>query len=64
MDITRRTLLKAGAAAGAGGLLAPVITPAASAAVPPVITPFTEQLPTLAEMGVIDATGGGSATIE
>lgn len=26
--------------------------------------PFTEQLPTLAELGIIDATGGGSATID
>lgn len=64
MDITRRTLFEAGAAVGAGFLLAPVITSAASAAVPPGITPFTEQLPTLSELGVIDATGGGSATIE
>lgn len=64
MDITRRTLFEAGAAAGAGLLLAPVITSAASAAVPPAVTPFTEQLPTLSELGVIDATGGGSATIE
>lgn len=64
MDITRRTLFEAGAAAGAGLLLAPVTTSAASAAVPPAVTPFTEQLPTLSELGVIDATGGGSATIE
>lgn len=64
MEITRRTLFEAGAAAGAGLLLAPVITSAASAAVPPGVTPFTEQLPTLANLGVIDATGGGSATIE
>ena len=64
MDITRRTLFEAGAAAGAGVLLAPVITSTASAAVPAGVTAFTEQLPTLAELGVIDATGGGSATIE
>ena len=64
MEITRRTLFEAGAAAGAGMLLAPVITSTASAAVPAGVTAFTEQLPTLAEMGVIDATGGASATIE
>ncbi|MEC5189973.1 MULTISPECIES: multicopper oxidase family protein [unclassified Arthrobacter] len=64
MDITRRTLFEAGAAAGAGLFLAPVITATASAAVPAGVTLFTEQLPTLAQMGVIDATGGGSATIE
>ncbi|MDN4645923.1 multicopper oxidase family protein [Arthrobacter sp. PsM3] len=64
MEISRRTLFEAGAAAGAGLILAPVITSTASAAVPAGVTPFTEQLPTLAELGVIDATGGGSATIE
>lgn len=64
MEFTRRTLFEAGAAAGAGLLLTPAITSAASAAVPAGVTPFTEQLPTLSELGVIDATGGGSATIE
>lgn len=64
MEITRRTLFGAGAAAGAGLFLAPAVTSAAFAAVPTGVTPFTEQLPTLAQLGVIDATGGGSATIE
>ncbi|MHA7240886.1 multicopper oxidase family protein [Arthrobacter sp. TMS1-12-1] len=64
MDITRRTLIEAGAAAGAGWALAPHLTSAATAAVLPGVTPFTEQLPTLTELGVIDATGGGAATLE
>ncbi|MDQ0664541.1 spore coat protein A [Arthrobacter ulcerisalmonis] len=64
MDITRRTLFEAGAAAGAGLLLAPVTASAAPAVVPLGLTPFIEQLPTLSELGVIDATSGGRATIE
>ena len=64
MEITRRTLFEASAAAGIGVFLAPAITSTAAAAVLPGVTPFTEQLPTLAQLGVIDATGGGSATIE
>lgn len=74
MEITRRNLLGAGAAVGAGLLLPLRIPMGANAAVPLgvtpftdgmdlVTTPFTEQLPTLTEMGIIDATGGGSATI-
>jgi FtsP/CotA-like multicopper oxidase with cupredoxin domain len=63
MDITRRGLLGASAAAGAGLLLPFRIATAASAAIPLGVTPFTEQLPTLAQMGVIDATKGGTAKI-
>ncbi|MFI6674793.1 multicopper oxidase family protein [Kribbella sp. NPDC050470] len=61
MTISRRRLFQAGA-----GLAIPVaFGPAAraTAAVPAGLTMFTEQLPTLADLGVIDATGGGSATI-
>ena len=63
MEITRRSLLGASAAVGAGVLLPLPLTSAANAAVPTGVTPFTEQLPTLANLGVIDATAGGSATI-
>jgi len=63
MEITRRTLLGASAAAGAGVLLPLRLTSAANAAVPTGVTPFTEALPTLADLGVIDATAGGSATV-
>jgi len=63
MEITRRGLLGASAAAGAG-LLMPLRLPmAANAAIPLGVTAFTEQLPTLAQMGVIDATKGGTAKI-
>jgi spore coat protein A len=63
MGITRRSLLGAGAAAGAGLLLPIHLPTGASAAIPVGVTPFTESLPTLAELGVIDATAGGTATI-
>ena len=63
MEITRRSLLGASAAAGAGLLLPLHLKTAANAAVPLGVTPFTEALPTLAEMGVIDATKGGTAKI-
>src|SRR5665647_1438813 len=63
MEITRRSLLGASAAASAGLLLPLHLTTTANAAVPVGVTPFTEQLPTLAELGVIDATGGGAATV-
>jgi len=63
MEITRRSLLGASAAAGAGLLLPLHLKTAANAAVPLGVTPFTESLPTLAEMGVIDATKGGTAKI-
>ena len=64
MEITRRSLLGASVAVGAGVLLPVPLTSAANAAGPTRVTPFTEQLPTLADLGVIDATGGVSATIE
>jgi len=63
MEITRRTLLGAGTVAGAGLLLPLHLKTEANAAVPLGVTPFTEALPTLAEMGVIDATKGGTAKI-
>lgn len=72
MKITRRNLLGASAAAGAG-LLLPLRLPSAAIAsdstavgtlLPVSLTPFTEQLPTLAQLGVIDATTGHSARIE
>ena len=40
------------------------MTTAANAVVPAGVLPFTEQLPTLADLGVINATGGGTATID
>jgi spore coat protein A len=64
MDITRRSVLGAGVAAGAGLLMPLQLTERATAVVPAGVTPFTEALPTLAEMGVIDATSRGTATIE
>jgi spore coat protein A, manganese oxidase len=60
MNTTRRNLLKIGAAAGAGMLLPAGWARSATALVPAGVTPFTEQLPTLADLGVIDATGGGT----
>jgi len=63
MEITRRSLLGASAAAGAGLLLPLRLKTAANAADRLCVTPFTEALPTLAEMGVIDATKGGTAKI-
>jgi len=63
MEISRRSLLGASAAVGAGVLLPLRLTSAANATVPAGLTPFTEQLPTLANLGVIDATAGGSATV-
>jgi len=67
MEITRRNLLGAGAAVGAGLLLPLNLRTVANAAkpIPNVLTPFTELLPTLTELGVIDATNPGTtATIE
>ena len=64
MEISRRHLLGAGAAVGVGLLLPPLrLATAANAAVPSGVTPFTETLPTLSDLGVIDATGGADATI-
>lgn len=59
MQMTRRQLLQAGALAGAGVLAgAPVTaTRATGARVLPGM--FTEQLPTLADLGVLDLRGGG-----
>lgn len=64
MEITRRSLLGASAAVGAGLMLPLRMTTAANAVVPAGVLPFTEQLPTLADLGVINATGGGTATID
>jgi len=64
MEFSRRTLFGASAAVGVGLLLPPLrLATVANAAVPTGVTPFTEPLPTLADLGFIDATGGGSATI-
>ncbi|HYI32161.1 MAG TPA: multicopper oxidase domain-containing protein [Glaciibacter sp.] len=64
MDITRRTLLGAAAASGAG-LLLPIGFPRqATAQVRAGAAVFSEPLPTLTELGVIDATAGGGAVIE
>lgn len=64
MKITRRTLLRASAASGAA-LLLPVRHAGEGRARPVAVdSPFTEALPTLAELGVIDATSGGTALIE
>ena len=58
MAISRRRLLQVSA-----GLAIPVRFSADAAAVPAGMTMFTEQLPTLSELGVVDATAGGSATL-
>ena len=61
MTISRRRLFQAGA-----GLAIPVSFGAAvrpAATVSAGLTMFTEQLPTLADLGVVDATQGGSATL-
>src|SRR5680860_310626 len=64
MEITRRTLLGTGTVAGVGLLLPLRLTEAANAAKPVnVLTAFTEQLPTLANLGVIDARAGGAFAI-
>jgi spore coat protein A, manganese oxidase len=64
MDLTRRRLLQASAAAGAGLLLPQGLTRAAAGLVPAGVIPFTEPLPTLADLGVLDMTAGGSAVLE
>ena len=71
MGITRRNLLGASAAVGAGLLLPWRPMTVANAVVPVGVTPFTEQLPTLTSgggVGIIDARGGtatpATATIE
>jgi FtsP/CotA-like multicopper oxidase with cupredoxin domain len=63
MDVTRRRLLQAGAVAG-GSLLVPANwTRSAVALARAGVTRFTEPLPTLAELGVLDMRGGGSASL-
>ncbi|MDT0170205.1 multicopper oxidase domain-containing protein [Pseudarthrobacter sp. BRE9] len=64
MRITRRQLLQAGAVAGAG-LLASPGSPAAAARAPAAgqQAMFTEQLPTMDELGVLDMQGGGSTSL-
>jgi spore coat protein A len=64
MIFSRRTLLGAGAVAGAGLMLPLRIATTANATVPLGVTPFTEALPTLSHFGVIDVTTGTPATIE
>ena len=64
MEISRRTLFGASAAAGVGLLLPSRLAAAANAAAPPGVTRFTERLPTLADIGVIDVTSGARARIE
>src|SRR5680860_364272 len=64
MEITRRTLLGTGTVAGVGLLLPLRLTDCAIASKPVnVLTAFTEQLPTLANLGVIDARAGGAFAI-
>jgi len=63
MKVTRRNLLKVGAGAGAGLLLPLHLPTAANAMTVTGITPFTEQLPTLNDLGIIDATTGVGASI-
>mgnify|MGYP001797235990 CR=1 FL=1 len=65
MYINRRSFIGAGAVAGAAVLIPLRVGATANAAkpVPNVLTPFTEQLPTLANLGVIDATTTPAATI-
>ncbi len=63
MEINRRSFIGASAAIGAGLLLPLGLTDTANAVVPAGVLPFTEQLPTLAELGMINATGGTPATI-
>jgi spore coat protein A len=62
MTITRRALLGATAVSGAAMLLPAGLHREARAVAAE--SPFVEQLPTLADLGVIDATAGGRALIE
>lgn len=64
MEFSRRKLFGASAAVGLGLMLPPLrLATAANAAVPLALKPFTEQLPTLSDLGVIDATTGAPAAI-
>jgi len=60
--ISRRRLFQAGAGLAIPVSFGAVVRPVA-AVVPAGLTMFTEQLPTLADLGVVDATQGGSATL-
>ena len=65
MRLSRRRLIQAGAATGVGLLLPTRLVPTASGLVPSGVSPFTEQLPTLADLGLIDMTApGGTATLD
>lgn len=64
MKITRRAFLGAATASGAGLLLTIGLPLEATARVRPGRMTFSEQLPTLTELGVIDVTAGGTAVIE
>ncbi|MHC6592708.1 multicopper oxidase family protein [Arthrobacter sp. C152] len=64
MRITRRRFLQAGAVAGAGVLTQGYGNGTGRAlAAPPGSAAFTEQLPGLAELGVIDLTAGGGTSL-
>ena len=65
MNFTRRQLLQAGAVAGAGILVHPHAAVAARTTAPRPGSPpmFSEQLPTLADLGVIDMRAGGNAEL-
>lgn len=64
MSLSRRRLLGAGAAAGVGLLVPARLSPSALGRVPTGVTPFTEELPTLADLGVVDMTPGGATTLD
>lgn len=64
MSITRRRLLGVGAASGLGMLLPARLAPSALGQVPSGVTAFTAELPTLADLGVVDMTAGGAATLD
>lgn len=64
MYLTRRQLLQAGAAAGAAVATQPYGPGSGRAiATPGQAGLFTEQLPTLAELGVLDMSAGGTASL-
>jgi len=65
MQLTRRQLLQAGAVAGAGILVHPDAALAARTVAGQAgpLTMFSEQLPTLAELGVLDMRGGGGTEL-
>jgi FtsP/CotA-like multicopper oxidase with cupredoxin domain len=65
MQLTRRQLLQAGAVAGAGILVHPDAALAARTVAGQAgpLTMFSEQLPTLAELGVLDMRAGGETEL-